>query len=126
MNPPVDPATAARRQRLAWIVAIAADVLQLAAMPFFAEGLLSPANDVLDVITSLALFRLLGWHQALLPTLAAELVPGVDLVPTWTAAVGIVAWTRRGRVAPPQAPSSHAEVVPDEGTQVPRELPPAP
>jgi hypothetical protein len=93
-------------------VAIVADALQLLAFPLFVEGWLSPANDVLDVVTSLALFRLLGWHPALLPTLAAELLPGVDLVPTWTAAVGIVAWSRRG--APPAAPTtSHAEVVPD-------------
>jgi hypothetical protein len=127
MAPHPDPATAARHLRAAWIVAVAADALQLAAFPFFAEGFLSPANDVLDVIASVALVRLLGWHPALLPTLAAELLPGVDLVPTWTAAVGIVAWSRRNArtAAPPPATprTSHAEVVPDAG-DAPR--PPAP
>ena len=33
------------------------------------------------------LIRLLGWHWAFLPTLLAELTPGFDLFPTWTAAV---------------------------------------
>jgi hypothetical protein len=32
----------------------------------------------------------LGWHWAFLPTLAAELIPGLDLFPTWTAAVFFV------------------------------------
>jgi hypothetical protein len=31
--------------------------------------------------------RLLGWHGEFLPAFAAELVPGVDLVPFWTFAV---------------------------------------
>jgi hypothetical protein len=126
MAPHSDPGPAARRLRAAWIVAIAADALQIAAFPFFAEGFLSPANDVLDVIASVTLVRLLGWHPALLPTLAAELLPGVDLVPTWTAAVGIVAWSRRGTPppSPPPARTSHAEVVSDTGDDAPR--PPAP
>jgi hypothetical protein len=34
--------------------------------------------------------RLLGWHWEFLPAFAAELVPGVDLVPFWTIAVGNV------------------------------------
>jgi hypothetical protein len=33
------------------------------------------------------LIKLLGWHWAFLPTFAAELVPGLDLFPTWTTAV---------------------------------------
>jgi hypothetical protein len=77
-------------QRLAWAVAIAADALQIAALPFFAEGGLSPADSLLDLIVAFILIRLLGWHWAFLPTLAAELIPGADLFPTWTAAVWFV------------------------------------
>jgi hypothetical protein len=33
---------------------------------------------------------MLGWHWAFLPAFAAELIPGVDLFPTWTAAVAYV------------------------------------
>jgi hypothetical protein len=74
-------------QRLAWLVAILADTLQIAALPLFAEGGISPADTLLDIIVAYILIRLLGWHWVFLPTMAAELVPGLDLVPTWTAAV---------------------------------------
>jgi hypothetical protein len=71
-----------------------ADLLELGLFPFFFEGALSPANDVLDVITAIVLCRLVGWHWAFLPTFAAELIPAASLFPTWTAAVLFV--TRGG------------------------------
>ena len=76
--------------RLAWAVAIAADTLQIAAFPLFAEGALSPADSVLDLIVAFVMIRLLGWHWAFLPTAAAKLIPAADLFPTWTAAVWFV------------------------------------
>jgi hypothetical protein len=79
--------------RTAWAVAIAADVLQIAAFPFFVEGGVSPADSVLDLIVAFVMIRLLGWHWAFLPTAAAKLIPGADLFPTWTTAVWFV--TRR-------------------------------
>ncbi len=46
-----------------------------------------------------ALIRLLGWHWAFLPSFVVELVPGVDLVLTWTAAVWLATRGRgRGRM----------------------------
>src|SRR5215472_12476746 len=77
-------------QRLAWMVALAADAVQIAVFPMFAEGALSPADTVLDVLVAALLIRLLGWHWAFLPTLAAEMLPGFDLFPTWTTAVYFV------------------------------------
>jgi hypothetical protein len=76
--------------RLAWLVAVAADALQIGAMPLFAPGALSPADTVLDVVVAAVLIRLLGFHWAFLPSLMAELMPGFDLFPTWTAAVFFV------------------------------------
>ncbi|MGC2248265.1 MAG: hypothetical protein WA609_16785 [Terriglobales bacterium] len=76
--------------RLAWLVAVAADALQIFAFPFFAEGAISPADSALDLFVAFVLIRLLGWHWAFLPSLAAELIPGADLFPTWTAAVWFV------------------------------------
>ena len=87
--------------RLAWLVAIIADALQIIAFPLFAEGAISPADVVLDVAVATVLSRLLGWHWAFLPSLAAELVPGVDLFPTWTAAVFYVT-RQRIRSAEPE------------------------
>jgi hypothetical protein len=69
------------------ILAVAADALQIFVFPFFAEGALSPADDVLDLAVAAILVRLVGWHWEFLPAFAAELVPGVDLVPFWTLAV---------------------------------------
>jgi hypothetical protein len=76
--------------RMAWTIAIAADALQIAAFPLFAEGGISPADSLLDIVVGFFMIRLLGWHWAFLPTIAAELVPGADLFPTWTAAVWFV------------------------------------
>src|SRR6266849_10928350 len=76
--------------RWPWIIAVLADAIQLGAFPFFAEGALSPPDDVLDIVVGAVLCKMLGWHWAFLPTFAAELIPGVDLFPTWTAAVAYV------------------------------------
>src|SRR3989449_7932206 len=75
------------RFRAAMILAMAADALQIFVFPLFAEGALSPADDVLDVAVAAGLVHLLGWHWEFLPAFLAELVPGVDLVPFWTLAV---------------------------------------
>lgn len=84
-----------RKVRSAWAVAIAADAIQIVILPLFAFGGVSPADTVVDIATAGILSSLLGWHWALLPTLIAELIPGLDLFPTWTAAVGYVTWQRR-------------------------------
>jgi hypothetical protein len=73
--------------RAARLLAIGADVAQIVVFPLFAGGALSPWDDGLDLLVAAVLTRLLGWHWAFLPTFFAELVPGLDLVPTWTAAV---------------------------------------
>ncbi len=75
------------RVRSARLVAIAADVLQIVVFPLFAGGAASPWNDALDLAVAAALTVLVGWHWAFLPSFLAELVPGLDLVPTWTASV---------------------------------------
>jgi hypothetical protein len=74
----------------AWLVAMAADAIQIVGFPMFVEGAMSPADSALDLIVGFVLIRLLGWHWAFLPSLAAELIPGMDLFPTWTAAVWYV------------------------------------
>jgi hypothetical protein len=73
--------------RKAWFVAILADAIQIVGLPLFVAGGISPADTMLDLAVAAVLTRLLGWHWAFLPTFAAELVPGLDLFPTWTAAV---------------------------------------
>lgn len=93
------PLTIPRRNlRLAWIVALTADFLQIVAFPLFWYGAISPFDDVLDLAVAAILIRLVGWHWAFLPTVLAELVPGLDMVPCWTLALFIV--TRRASATP--------------------------
>ena len=82
------PEGAPSRERV-WIaraIAIAADFLQIAAFPLFLPGAASPWSDALDLAVAAAMTGLVGWHWAFLPSFVAEIVPGLDLVPTWTAA----------------------------------------
>lgn len=99
-------------ERIAWLIALGADALQLAVLPLFAEGALSPVDAVLDLGVGLTLVRLLGWHWAFLPTFAAELLPGFDLFPTWTAAVFFVT---RNQVKP-----GEPEILPPGPAPAPR------
>jgi hypothetical protein len=112
-------------QRLAWGIAIAADALQIGAFPFFAEGAVSPADSALDLLVGFLMVRLLGWHWAFLPTLAAELIPGADLFPTWTAAVWFVT---RQQISSKSSPASYAYSAsgPDTTSAEPEILPPGP
>ncbi|HZQ97045.1 MAG TPA: hypothetical protein VFA67_18680 [Candidatus Sulfotelmatobacter sp.] len=84
--------------KTAMLVAIAADVLQLAVFPLFVEGALSPADDILDLAMAAVLTSLLGWHWEFLPSFFAELVPGANLVPFWTIAV-VNVWRKAKREA---------------------------
>lgn len=86
----------ARRVWLARGIAIAADFLQIAAFPFFLPGAASPWSDALDLAVAAAMTYLVGWHWAFLPSFVAEVVPGLDLVPTWTAAAFYVTRGRGG------------------------------
>jgi hypothetical protein len=92
------------RQTTALVLALAADAIQIALFPLFGEGIFSPLDDCLDVAMFLALLKLLGWHPILLPTFAAELIPVVDVCPTWTMAVLIIVWRKRkSKSQPPQS-----------------------
>jgi hypothetical protein len=73
--------------RLALLVAMIGDAVQIFGAPLFAAGGFSPADTLLDAVMAIVLIRMLGWHWAFLPTLVAEMTPGFDLFPTWTAAV---------------------------------------
>src|SRR5438270_12250906 len=95
-----------RKLRAAWVVAMAADSIQILAWPLFAPGGCSPADTAIDLGVALILSRLLGWHWAFLPTLLAELIPGLDLFPTWTAAVFYVS-CRLARATEPDIYPEH-------------------
>ena len=89
------PAPPPRPRAVAFGVAIAADVLQWVLWPLFMGGAVSPLDDVVDLGVAAVLIRLLGWHWAFLPAFLAEVLPGVDLVPTWTLAVWLATRGKR-------------------------------
>jgi hypothetical protein len=97
LPPALEPTKKLPVRGLALGIAAAADAVQFGFLPLFGEGFASPFNDVLDVAVAAALIWLLGFHWALVPAAAAELIPGVDLAPTWTASVLFVAAPARLR-----------------------------
>ena len=81
------------RTRVAYVIAVATDVVQLALGPIGWTF----ADEALDVAAALLLSRLLGFHPLLLPTFVLELVPVADLLPTWTGCVALVVALRKRR-----------------------------
>jgi hypothetical protein len=76
--------------RVALLLALVADAVELAIIPLFVEGAESPLADAVDVVMAAVFYFLLGWHWEFLPSFAGKLIPGVDLVPLWTLAVANV------------------------------------
>jgi len=99
------------RQRMiaAFAVAAAADAIQVLLGPFG----ITFADEVLDVIAMILTWRLLGFHALLLPTFLLEVLPIVDILPTWTGCVGIVVAMRKrqqSETTPPLPPGSVIDV----------------
>src|SRR5262245_25588656 len=79
------------RIKSAYAIAIATDVVQFALGPFGWTF----ADEILDVIALIATTRLLGFHPLLLPTFIIEVVPVLDVLPTWTGCVALVVALRK-------------------------------
>ena len=82
------------------VLAVTADAVQLGLLPLFVGGAATGVDAALDVVVGAAMIGLVGWHWAFLPAFALELVPGVDLAPTWTIAV-FLATRGSGAADPP-------------------------
>jgi hypothetical protein len=75
------------RKRIALVVALVADGLELGFFPADSMGAASPVNDIIDGATALILLLVLGFRWRLAFALAMELVPFATLFPSWTAVV---------------------------------------
>jgi len=106
--------TARSRVRAAYVVAIATDVLQVVLGPFGWAF----TDQALDVLAMIATTRLLGFHPLLLPSFILELIPVMDMLPTWTGCVALVVASRTK--APPPAPrdDEHTVTIDVKPTQV--------
>jgi hypothetical protein len=89
--------TAWRLPRWRWALAVAvlSDILG------FGVAIWPPAQWILDGVTAVVLFALLRFRWPLLPALAIEVVPGLQLFPAWTLVVAALAGTET-----PKAPLS--------------------
>src|SRR6266508_1539657 len=85
------PTLTRRRIQLAFVVAILSDAVQLGLGPlgwtFF--------DEIIDVIAMLLTSWLLGFHLLLVPTFLFELIPIVDMLPTWTGCVSLLVSLRK-------------------------------
>ncbi|HEY0457010.1 MAG TPA: hypothetical protein VGE41_11590 [Verrucomicrobiae bacterium] len=79
-------------------LALLADALQY----FFA--LIPGVDQGVDLAAALAIIGLIGFHPLLLPTFLVELIPGVDLLPTWTGCVMLVIALRKRAQAANEPP----------------------
>lgn len=85
------PRLTRKRMFLALAVAVVADALQILLLPFawiFVES-------AVDVVAMVLTTWILGFHLLLLPTFVVELIPVVDMIPTWTACVAAVIALRK-------------------------------
>jgi hypothetical protein len=72
-------------------VAIAADGIQLLVGPLGWIFL----DELTDIVAMIVLSLLLGFHPLFLPTFLVEIIPVVDMLPTWTGCVAVVVALRR-------------------------------
>ncbi len=100
----VAPTLTRTRIIFALAAAVIADALQILLLPFawtFAES-------AVDCVAMILTTWILGFHPLLLPTFVVELIPVVDLLPTWTACViAVIVWRKRDQrpAAPPVPPA---------------------
>jgi hypothetical protein len=90
MEPSKQPTTAGikfsgKRLALAFAIAGISDAIGAFATP------LPPLVWVVDIVTALLLFLVLGRQWLLLPGLALEAIPGFGVLPFWLLVVGAIA-----------------------------------
>ncbi|HEY8086499.1 MAG TPA: hypothetical protein VIF09_01600 [Polyangiaceae bacterium] len=75
------------RKRVALAIAATSDIAQWFFFPVLSEGALSPFEIALDAATAMVILLVVGFQWRLAFALAVELVPGLDMFPTWAAVV---------------------------------------
>jgi hypothetical protein len=119
---PVRPARAAA----AVAIAIFADLLQIPITAMFFTGFLAVPSEIADVVVDTAaavlITALIGFDIMLLPTFVLELVPGLDLLPTWLGCTAYVVWRKRRQeaTATERSPSQDDGEAPAEATGIGR------
>jgi hypothetical protein len=91
------------RERIiaAFAVAITTDAMQILLGPLG----FTFADEVLDILAMILTLRLVGFHPLLLPTFVLEVLPIIDMLPTWTGCLAIVVGIRKRQQAEMKPPS---------------------
>jgi len=76
-----------KRKLVALLIAGCADLLQGVLLPLVIEGGFSPVEWAIDIATAVALLLTVGFKARLALAFTTELIPGLDLFPTWVALV---------------------------------------
>lgn len=79
------------RMVFAFAVAVTTDALQVGLGPF---GWVF-VDEGLDVAAMILISWAIGFHMLLLPTFVLELIPGPDMLPTWTGCTAAVLMLRK-------------------------------
>jgi hypothetical protein len=111
------PKLARNRIMVAFAIAAIADALEfpISAVEITVVG--APSGElaafVLDCVVMGAMTKLLGFHWMFLPSFCVEVIPGLDLLPTWVGCVAFVVWQRKKAQAfqPPVVDIREAEIV---------------
>ena len=82
------------RWRWALLFALISDILG------FVFTFTPPAYWMIDVVTVIVLFVVIGFKWALLPALVVEAIPGLQLFPAWTLVVLALAGTKNKNELP--------------------------
>ena len=101
------PALTPRQVRLAYAVAVSADLLQLLLGPLGWAG----ADEIIDIVTMFLTWRVLGFHPLLLPTFVLEFLPISDLLPSWTGCVALVVMLRKHQQRAQDRPPSVGPII---------------
>ena len=86
-SPPFPISAGLSKKRLAVAFAIAGISDVISAFTTF----MPPVEWVVDFVTAVLLFVVLGWRWLLLPGLIMEAIPGVAVIPFWVLVVGAIA-----------------------------------
>lgn len=84
------PGVSPLQKKLALLVAGGADFLQIVAFPAFGWGAFSPVQDALDFVVAVVLMAVCGFRWQWVLAFMMELMPGLDLLPTWTMVVALM------------------------------------
>jgi hypothetical protein len=94
----VAPKLTRGRIAAAMTIACVADILQIVLMPVAWTF----AQSAVDVVAMLLAMWVVGFHLLLLPTFIIEFIPGVDMLPTWTACmIAVIALRKREQSSGP-------------------------